>query len=181
MGSIKQVFLGIVAVVGVLGAVLYTSCRRDECKAQACFARGSNCSKGICQCPTGVYGLHCETEYRSWYTGEYIGKEPTDTFTKYIDKLFFIAPDDTTNYNAMELLWIDTLSIQRIPGKLNIGLTNNTAGGSEFVIRDTGFFGVRYSGYGTINGTIATMKLNVFDSGTLTNNTYIFENYIKQK
>lgn len=180
MRPIKHILLGIIAMAGIFFAVSFSACKgRDFCESKLCKNYGK-CQSGICHCPTGVYGVNCEQEYRSKYAGEYIGLEPTDTFTKYTDKLTFsVNPIDTSNFNAMEMYWIDTIVSQRLP-KLQIELRNNSTGGSGFNVRDTFISGNKVSGFGTIDGRIATMKLNVQDTFSGATKTYTFNNYLRQ-
>lgn len=44
----------------VFSAVTYTACRRDKCGGLTCM-NGGACYNGVCTCPTGFTGLHCET------------------------------------------------------------------------------------------------------------------------
>jgi hypothetical protein len=180
MGPIKHILPGIIAIAGIFFVASFSSCKgRDFCESKLC-RNNSKCESGICKCPTGVYGVNCEQEYRSKYAGEYTGLEPTDTFTKYTDRLTFsVNTEDTSNYNIMAMHWIDTQVVQRLP-RLRIDLRNHTSTGSGFYVHDTLVDGFKVSGFGTINGQIATMKLSLLDTFSGTTRTFTFNNYLKQ-
>lgn len=84
MKSIKNIALGTILTFSAFGAVLYTSCSKDECKDVVC-QNGGTCSEGNCTCPTGYEGTNCETKSRDKFVGTYTGTEicsaGTDAYT----------------------------------------------------------------------------------------------------
>lgn len=74
MKSFKNIALGAFLTVSAFGAVLYTSCTKDECKDVVC-QNGGTCSGGTCTCATGYEGSKCETKSRDKFVGTYVGAE----------------------------------------------------------------------------------------------------------
>ena len=64
MNFIKNVALSAFLTIGAFGAVMYTSCNKDECKDVTCL-NGGTCSGGNCVCTTGYEGINCETAMRT--------------------------------------------------------------------------------------------------------------------
>lgn len=84
MKSFKQIALSAFLTISAFGAVVYTSCNKDECKDVVC-QNGGTCSEGKCTCPTGYDGTNCETKSRDKFVGVYTGNEictvGTDSYT----------------------------------------------------------------------------------------------------
>jgi hypothetical protein len=68
MKSFKQIALSAFLTISAFGAVVYTSCNKDECKDVVC-QNGGTCSEGKCTCPTGYDGTNCETKSRDKFVG----------------------------------------------------------------------------------------------------------------
>jgi hypothetical protein len=82
MKSIKNIALSAFLTVSAFGAVLYTSCTKDECKDVVC-QNGGTCSEGVCTCATGYEGTNCETASRTKFIKTWTAsdKEATTTTT----------------------------------------------------------------------------------------------------
>ena len=82
MKSIKNIALSAFLTVSAFGAVLYTSCTKDECKDVVC-QNGGTCSEGTCTCSTGYEGTNCETASRTKFIKTWTAsdKEATTTTT----------------------------------------------------------------------------------------------------
>jgi hypothetical protein len=96
MRQIKQIAFSALLTISAFGAVVYTSCNKDECKDVVC-QNGGTCSEGKCTCPTGFEGTNCETKSRDKFIGTYAGSEictvGTDNYTMTI----------ATNSDALKL------------------------------------------------------------------------------
>lgn len=57
-------------VIAGFGAITYTACTEDKCKAIVC-ANGSVCKDGACICPSGYEGPQCETVNRDRFLGNW--------------------------------------------------------------------------------------------------------------
>ncbi len=68
MKSIKRIALSAMLTIGAFGAVVYTSCNKDECKDVVC-QNGGTCSSGNCACATGYEGNRCETASAAKFIG----------------------------------------------------------------------------------------------------------------
>jgi hypothetical protein len=82
MKSFKQIALSAFITISAFGAVLYTSCNKDECKDVVC-QNGGTCSGGTCTCATGYEGNNCETKsnakfVKTWTASD---KEASTTVT----------------------------------------------------------------------------------------------------
>lgn len=180
MGSFKLIVLGVFAALGVFCAIFYSSCAKDGCKGVTCLNYGT-CSGGVCSCIQGIGGNNCETVYRRLYANTYAGNAIDDSGTVYLNStLVFSEGTDTTNFNNMELRWVNPVAGRTIQFK-GIKLSNNLSTGSNFVIdttkpaSDTN----TYAGNGSVNGNVATLQLIVYHpnaSPTLVN----FNNFNKQ-
>ena len=72
--NIKPIFLSAILSITAFFAVIYTSCKPDNCKAIAC-AYGGTCDNGTCKCLPGYEGTNCETITRKKFVGLWSVKE----------------------------------------------------------------------------------------------------------
>lgn len=49
-----------ICFTAILGALLFASCKRNNCESQYCD-NGGTCVNGACSCPQGYSGLHCDS------------------------------------------------------------------------------------------------------------------------
>ena len=68
--SFKAILTTILIAFSAFGAVIYTSCNRDQCKTISC-AYGGVCNNGVCNCPVGYEGSNCETISRQKFLGNW--------------------------------------------------------------------------------------------------------------
>ena len=73
-GRLKTIILSALGAISAFGAVTYSSCKPDKCKAIVC-AYGGVCKEGTCICPTGYEGYQCETIIRDKYEGVWTVEE----------------------------------------------------------------------------------------------------------
>ena len=66
--TLRSVLLTTSLIASAFGAVVYSSCAEDKCKAIVC-ANGSVCNQGACICPTGYEGSSCEVTNRDRFKG----------------------------------------------------------------------------------------------------------------
>ena len=59
MKQTKTIVTTAIITLLTLGAVIYTSCRKDHCKHLVC-QHGGTCNNGFCLCTTGYTGSYCE-------------------------------------------------------------------------------------------------------------------------
>lgn len=67
---LRSVLLTATIVTAAFGAITYTSCTEDKCKAIVC-AFGGTCQDGACICPSGYEGAQCETVNRDRFLGDW--------------------------------------------------------------------------------------------------------------
>ncbi len=175
MKSIKQIALSALLTLAVFAVVIISACTKNECGAVLCQNDGT-CMGGVCKCPPGVDGLNCQNVYRKNYEGVYKGLPPDDPLSDTTNMLLFLQSDDTTNYNLMEVHWVDTGGVTR--DRLPIELMGNAPGGSNFVIGPTVKGITTYTGNGSINGKQVSMKIHRQDTSGAVSVTY-FNNYIR--
>jgi hypothetical protein len=65
----KNIFLTSLTVLGFFSAVFVSSCKNNPCDIVSC-AHSGTCDNGLCKCPAGYEGLHCETVMRDKFTGQ---------------------------------------------------------------------------------------------------------------
>jgi hypothetical protein len=176
MKSIKFITLGAILTLGVFFAVIYTSCSKDQCGDITCLNKGT-CMGGICKCATGIFGANCESIYRKTYSGAYVGLPPDDPASDTTNILVFVPSEDTTNYNTMDVIWIDTSGASKVI--LPIELKNNSSAGSNFSISPVTYGYLTYTGTGSVNSTIANMQIREADTNGVVTHTWNFNNYIK--
>lgn len=178
MKSIKNIALGTILTFSAFGAVLYTSCSKDECKDVVC-QNGGTCSEGNCTCPTGVGGTNCETIYRTTFANTYVGNgvdngTPSNSYTNWRMTFSNVGTDLT----KMEIVLKDNTSAPVVT--LPVVLSNFGTTGTVFTITSTVANGATYTGTGTVSGSIASMTLSEKDNATGTIVVYTFTNMAKQ-
>ncbi len=177
MKVFRYIASGVLVCAGVLGAAVYSSCSKNECGAVTCLNK-SSCVQGLCQCPKGVFGTNCEKIYAKEYSGQYKGLPPGFSASDTTNTLLFEMTDDTTDYNKMDMLWIDSSGATK--AKVPIVMSNHTTSGSSFVITTTTLNSVVYSGNGTISNNVANLRMKATDAANDTVYTiYVFNNYIR--
>jgi hypothetical protein len=67
---LRSVLMTASIVLAGFGAITYTACKEDKCKAIVC-ANGSVCKDGACICPSGYEGAQCETVNRERFLGNW--------------------------------------------------------------------------------------------------------------
>ncbi len=177
MRSIRLIAFSALATVGVFSAVLYSSCSKNECGAITCI-NSSHCMGGVCQCVQGTEGRNCEKVYRTIYAGIYKGIPPDDPNSDTTNTIYFVPSEDTTNYNLMDIVWVDTTGGARVT--LPIELYNNTASGSNFNIPATPKGSITYTGKGFIDGKVMTLSLREEFTASGAVRMWYFNNYIRQ-
>ena len=175
MKPIKQIALGVLLTLSIFSAVIYSSCSKNECGAVTCLNKGV-CVGGICKCTTGIYGANCELIYSKKYEGIYKGLPPDDASSDTTNTLIFSTTSDTTNYNLMDVLWIDTTG--NVVVNLSIELTNNSSAGSNFNVSPVKVDNYTYTGVGSVDGTTASLRLTKTDTLGGSTNLY-FNSYIR--
>jgi hypothetical protein len=176
MRPLKHIALAAFVTLSTFSVLLYSSCVKNECGAVTCLNDGE-CTGGICKCVTGTDGANCEVVYRKTYAGVYKGVPPDDPNSDTTNSLIFSASDDTTNYNLMDVTWVDTAA--RTVVTLPIELSNNTSGGSNFTITPTTITSVYYTGNGVINRNTVSLQLKRrYSNGAV--DAVVFNNYIRQ-
>lgn len=176
MKSIKYVLLGVVVTVGIICTGLYSSCKKDVCKAVNCI-NGGTCSGGSCFCPNGVGGLNCEIIYRKQYEHVYKGSGSDDTGRAYIDNTFSFTSSNDTSYTRMQISW-DNHGPKMI--NMDIILTSNTANGSTFTISSTTVDSTVYTGSGTVNSIAASVTLKAMKQRDSSVRAITLHNFTKQ-
>lgn len=176
MKAIKKITLAAATLLGVAGAVLYSSCAKDECGAIECLNHGT-CRGGKCQCIPGAGGASCEILYRKYYNGLYKGLPPDDPKSDTTNALMFDYGVADSPYNGMDMTWIDTANLT--VAKLRIDFTSMTTAGSTFSVVPSTTGGVSYSGNGSVTEHEATVQLKRRFTGGSEDMVY-FQNYIKQ-
>ncbi len=68
---LRSVLLTASIITAAFGAVTYTACTEDKCKAIVC-ANGSVCKDGACICPSGYEGAQCETVNRERFLDNWV-------------------------------------------------------------------------------------------------------------
>ncbi len=129
-----------------LMTVVYSGCKKDECKDVTCL-NGGQCNSGKCDCPSGYEGDKCETKTNEKFAGIYVGNE-TCSFWRTGSVAVSIAPKT------------DPLNIL-----INYGgeLLNATINGNSISIpNQIGSDGWQWNGNGSLNNN--TLNLTVTDS-----------------
>jgi len=175
MKPIKQIALGVFLTLSIFSAVIYSSCSKNECGAVTCLNKGV-CVGGICKCTTGIYGTNCELIYSKKYEGIYKGLPPDDASSDTTNTLIFGTTSDTTNYNLMDVLWIDTTG--NVVVNLSVELNNISSAGANFNISPFTKDYYTYTGMGSVNGNTASMRLTKTDT-TGVSTSLFFNSYIR--
>jgi hypothetical protein len=179
MKSFKQIALSAFITISAFGAVLYTSCNKDECKDVVC-QNGGTCSGGTCTCPTGVGGTNCETIFRTTYANSYVGNgsdndTPPSTYTNFKVTLSATGTDLT----KMEMVMKDNVGNAIFTAPVTLSDIKTT--GSVFTITSTSADGYTYTGSGNVTGTnISTLTINSKDNATNAVLVITFTNMAKQ-
>jgi hypothetical protein len=95
MKLFKQLALTALLTIGAVGAVVYTSCTKDQCKGVTCN-NGGTCSGGNCTCPVGFIGTNCQTRA---FIGSWKGNDvctPTGTYNNITITMANSSSDSTT-------------------------------------------------------------------------------------
>ena len=80
-------------------AVAYTACTKTLCGNTVCQNKGS-CVQGICVCPTGYEGTHCDTVWSTKFTGAWVNRETVvDSTGTYNEQYIIHVRPDTLGYN----------------------------------------------------------------------------------
>ena len=176
MKSIRLVALTAILTFAAFGAVLYSSCTKDDCKGVTCL-NGGTCSGGTCTCKSGIGGNSCETIYRNSYANQYKGTGTDNTGSTYTNfKLGFTTGTDTSDYTKMQLSVITSSGSAYVT--VPIVLSANTASGSVFTVTSTTIDTLTYTGSGTVSASTATLTLteSAPHSGAI---IYTFANFLK--
>lgn len=178
MKLIKHIAFSAFLTLSIFCAVVYSSCSKNECGGITCLNDGT-CSGGICKCVTGTDGVNCQNIYRNNYALTYKGIPPDDPTSDTTNTLIFLPDtEDTTNYNTMRVIWVDTAGLTVVT--LPVELINNTPSGSNFTIPENTSNGIKYTGNGNISTSAVSMTVRLeYTSGGAVINRY-FNNYIKQ-
>ncbi|MCD6012599.1 MAG: hypothetical protein K0Q79_2461 [Flavipsychrobacter sp.] len=158
MKSIKFILLGVVVGLCIVCTGLYSSCRKDVCKAVNCI-NGGQCGGGSCFCPNGVGGLNCEIIYRKLYEHVYKGSGADDSGRLYSNNTLSFVSNNDTSYTKMQVLWNN-----HGPKLINmeIILTSNTSQGSTFTVTSTPVDSSVFTGFGSVNNVSASLTLSEF-------------------
>jgi len=167
--QIRTILFPVVIILSVFAALFSASCNQDKCKTIVCLNRGV-CNSGSCTCPSGYEGLHCETEKRKKFTGNWrVFEKGSNSLAKQYGVSVVNGESATdvliTNFNnyfkSRIRGYIDgsriIIPIQRLEGKIVYG---------EGDI----FSNVTYGQYGGI-----TLRYIVQDSVTLIKDDYGYE------
>ena len=99
---IRSIFLTTVITLSLFSAIVYTGCV-DKCASITC-QNGVSCSDGVCKCPTGYSGTHCETKpcvTNNTAQIRFTNKSVTNqTYTVLLDgsTITTLAPGTTSDY-----------------------------------------------------------------------------------
>ena len=175
MKSFKNIALGAFLTVSAFGAVLYTSCTKDECKDVVC-QNGGTCSSGTCTCATGYTGTKCETTYRAGFANTYKGNGADNAGGTYSNfRLVFAATG--TDVNKMTVTVQDAAGGSADIPVLTVNMSNYTSTGATFTAESVTSAGFTYTASGSISGTTATMTVS--ETGN-PNTIYSYTNFVKQ-
>ena len=72
--NFKPLLLSSFLILSAFFAVIYASCKQDNCKAISC-AYGGLCNDGVCKCLPGYEGTNCETITRKRFVALWSVKE----------------------------------------------------------------------------------------------------------
>jgi hypothetical protein len=153
MKSIKNITLSALFAMVAFGAVLYTSCNKDECKDVVC-QNGGTCAGGNCTCMTGYEGTRCETASATKFVGTWNVAEPGcgGNYTNIIS-----AGTSAT-----------TIIFSNLGNFTSPAAVIASANGNSLIINNfTDASGRKFSGSGTLSGNTLSVTYTV----TYTDNT----------
>ncbi len=163
MRSIKHIALSAVLTFSAFGAVMYTSCSKDECKDVVC-QNGGTCAEGKCTCTTGYEGTNCETKSRDKFVGTYTGTEicstGNDTYSVVV----------TANSDAIKLTMTGLYNDPSAPYTAICTMTGTDA--FSFSGSSSASAAIVFSGTGTLSGNQLKIVYTVTNGVTTNSCTY---------
>lgn len=163
MKSFKQIALSAFITISAFGAVLYTSCNKDECKDVVC-QNGGTCSAGICTCATGYEGTNCETKSRDKFVGTYAGTEICTTGNDAYSVII------SANSDAIKLTMTGLYNDPTAPYTAICTMTSATA--FTFSGSSSASTSIIFSGTGTLASNTVTIKYTVTNGATSNSCTF---------
>ena len=130
-----------------------TSCNKakDKCEGVVCQNSGT-CVAGVCDCPPGYSGTHCETKANTRFVGDYTGSancggspDPASFPIEALNDPLSIQIDIESGHYLEATVNGDAITIP----------VQNFPSGSE---------NYRFSGNGTLNGNVLTLTIYVLYS-----------------
>jgi hypothetical protein len=164
MKQFKQIALTALLSISAFGAVVYTSCNKDECKDVVC-QNGGTCSGGTCTCATGYEGTNCEIKSRDKFVGTYTG---TETCTLGNDNYSVIV---STNSDAIKLTMTGLYNDPSAPYTAICTMTSATA--FTFSGSSSASTGIVFTGTGTLATNTLTIAYTVTNGTTTNSCTFI--------
>lgn len=140
----------VASVLGILGLLLVTACKKDPCKNVSC-QNGGTCSDGNCTCRLPWEGSRCEVDGRDKFVGAWSG---TQNCGGSVDNVRFIITKSSVEATVI-------LIEGEIRGELTSSTTFNVPN-QQIVIQGTAF---TISGNGVLNGNVLTLNLNISSGG----------------
>ncbi len=159
MKQIRQIALSALLTFSAFGAVVYTSCNKDECKDVVC-QNGGTCAEGVCTCATGYEGTNCETKSRDKFVGTYAG---TEICTLGNDSYSVVV---SANSDAIKLTMTGLYNDPTAPYTATCTMTAKDA--FTFSGSSSASASIIFSGTGTLTGSTLKIVYTV-TNGTTTN------------